>query len=101
MVLHKITTVQVSGCAAAVSHAGAAAEIGGSSCRHDAEKLRLRVPLALPATAVIVWCAYACITNASWWRGAGVRWGAAERAVAGRRAAGAVAGGNSAAQAWQ
>jgi hypothetical protein len=56
---------QVFGCVAAVSRAGATAEIGGSSCRHDAEKLRLRVPLAVPATAVIVWCACACITDAS------------------------------------
>jgi hypothetical protein len=91
----------VSGCVAAVSRAGAAAEIGGSSCRHDAEKLRIGVPLAVPATTVIVCGSCDCVTDASWRRGAGVRWGAAERAVAGRRAAGAVAGGNGAAQARQ
>ena len=91
----------VSGCVAAVSRAGAAAEIGGSGCRHDVEKLGLRVPLAVPATAVSVWCACDCVTDASWRRGAGVRWGVVERAVAGLRAMGAVAGGNGGEQARQ
>eukprot|EP01047_Picozoa_sp_COSAG01_P047683 COSAG01_NODE_4579_length_4904_cov_13.838710_4_plen_136_part_00 len=55
----------VSGCVAAVSRAGATAEIGGSSCRHGAEKLRLRVPLAVPATVATVCRGYACKTDAS------------------------------------
>jgi hypothetical protein len=50
---------------AAVSRAGATAEIGGSSCRHGAEKLTLRVPLAVPATAATVCRGYACNTDAS------------------------------------
>ena len=50
---------------AAVSRAGATAKMGGSSCRHDADKLRLRVPLAVLATAATVCCGYACNTDAS------------------------------------
>ena len=55
----------VSGCVAAVSRAGAAAKFGGSSCHHGAHELRLRVPLAVLATAVSVWCACDCVTDAS------------------------------------
>ena len=55
----------VSGCAAAVSRAGAAAEIGIFRCRHDAHKLRIGVPLAVPATTVIVCGGCDCVTDAS------------------------------------
>jgi hypothetical protein len=65
MVRVAITTLSVSGCAAAVSRAGAAAEIGGSRCRHDAHKLSIGVPLAVPATTVIVCGGCACVTDAS------------------------------------